>query len=158
AYVDLAPMASYLPQDAVVVLEDPASLTAELRAERDRILYDEAARAKHAHFRVEEFYEPEEAVAALLGERQAVCLHRTGVEGAISDPDSLERFESTPANSPTLATFDQADLERAIRTARTARGKGEALDPLVRRIRAWQDAGLRVLITARAQTQVERLV
>ncbi len=158
AYVDLAPLASYLPEGAIAVLEDPASITAALRDELGRAAADEAHKAREARFPIEAFYEPERRVAGWLGERVAVALHRTGVEGAAADPASLERFEVAPADTPSLAARDQSDLTRAIKAARASRGKHGALDPLVRRVVAWQEAGLRVLLAARADTQVERLV
>ena len=158
AYVDLAPLASYLPQDAIAVLEDPASITAALRDELGRAAADETHKAREARFPISAFYEPEARVAGWLADRVTVALHRTGVEGAAEDPASLERFEVAPPETPTLAAQDQSDLTRAIKAARASRGKHGALDPLVRRVVAWQEAGLRVLIAARAQTQVERLV
>ncbi|WP_437930515.1 transcription-repair coupling factor [Sorangium sp. So ce291] len=158
AYVDLASFASYLPGDALVVLEDPASLTAALRDELGRAAADRSHKDREPHFPLGAFYDDEAHVASWLGARTVVALHRTGVEGAAEDPGSLERFEVVPEDAPSLATRDQSDLERAIKAARTSRGKHGALDPLVRRVVAWQEAGLRVLIAARAQTQVERLV
>ncbi|WP_437666387.1 transcription-repair coupling factor [Sorangium sp. So ce1182] len=158
AYVDLASFASYLPGDALVVLEDPASLTAALRDELGRAAADRSHKDREPHFPLGAFYDDEAHVASWLGARTLVALHRTGVEGATENPGSLERFEVVPEDAPSLATRDQSDLERAIKAARASRGKHGALDPLVRRVVAWQEAGLRVLIAARAQTQVERLV
>jgi transcription-repair coupling factor (superfamily II helicase) len=158
AYVDLAPLASYLADDAVVVLEDPPALTRALRDEVGRALADEAHKARDAHFPPSDFYASEEDVARWIGGRAALALHRTGVVGEAADAGSLERFETAPEDAPSLATQDQSDLERAIKAARLSHGKQGALDPLVRRVRAWQEAGLRVVIAARAETQVERLV
>jgi transcription-repair coupling factor (superfamily II helicase) len=158
AYVDLTPLASYLPADAIFTLEDPAGLTGQLRDELGRAGADEQQKLREPHFRLNELYATEGEVAAYLGGRTVVALHRTGVEGAAADPASLERFEVTPEGAPSLATQDQSDLARAIKAARASRGKTGALDPLVKRIAAWQERGLRVICAARAQTQVERLV
>ena len=158
AYVELAPLGEYLPSDALFTLEDPAAITAALREELGRAAADEALKGREAHFPLRAFYESESEVAALLGGRAVVALHRTGIEGESADPGSLERFEVTPADTASLATQDQSDLERAIKAARASRGKTGALEPLVRRVRAWQEAGLLVVIAARAETQVERLV
>jgi transcription-repair coupling factor (superfamily II helicase) len=157
AYTDLAPLASYLPEDAAFVLEDPAASTAALRDELGRAAADLAQKEREPHFPFSAFYETEASVASLLGERAVVALHRTGIEGEPADATSLERFEAVPADTASLATFDQSDLERAIKLARASHGKAVALDPLVRRVRAWQEAGLRVIVAARAETQVERL-
>jgi transcription-repair coupling factor (superfamily II helicase) len=158
AYVDLAPLASYLPEDAIVLLEDPAALTRALRDELGRAAADETAKLRDPHFPLAAFYETEGAVASWVGERATAALHRTGIEGEPPDPASLARFEVAPEDAPSLSTFDQGDLERAIKAARASHGKTGALDPLVRRVRAWQEQGMRVIIAARAETQVERLV
>jgi transcription-repair coupling factor (superfamily II helicase) len=157
AYVDLAPLAEYLPADAVFALEDPAALTSALRDELGRAAADGAQKGREPHFPLDAFYEPELRVAGLLGARAVLALHRTGIEGESADPGSLERFEVVPAEAASLAAQDQSDLERAIKAARASRGKTGALEPLVRRVRAWQEAGLRVVVAARAETQVERL-
>ena len=158
AYFDLDPLASYLPDDAAFVLEDPPALTSALRDELGRAASFEASAGHEPHLPVSAFYTSETAVAELCGRHTVLALHRTGVEGASQDPASLERFEVAPPDTPSLATYDQRDLERAIKSARSSRGKTAALDPLVRRVRAFQEAGLRVVIAARAVTQVERLV
>jgi transcription-repair coupling factor (superfamily II helicase) len=157
AFVELTSLGEYLDGDTIVALEDPSAITRALRDELGRAAADEALKDREPHFPVVSFYEPEGRVTALLEGRAVVALHRTGVEGEPADGGSLERFEATPAGTASLATQDQADLERAIKKARATREKSFALDPLVRRIRAWQEAGLRVVIAARAETQVERL-
>ena len=64
---------------------------------------------------------------------------------------------------PEPVTYDEL-LDRtvryasAIRAARASRGKTGALDPLIRRVLTWQESGMRVILAARAHTQVERLV
>ncbi|AKT39499.1 transcription-repair coupling factor [Chondromyces crocatus] len=158
AYVDLAPFADYLPEDVTVVLEDPPALTSALRDELGRAAADASEKSRSPHFPLSAFYEAERGVARWLGSRVGVALHRTGVAGGVPGEDSLERFEIAPEETPSLATQDQSDMERAIKAARASRGKHGALDPLVRRVSAWQEAGLKVIIAARAQTQVERLV
>ena len=157
AYVDLAPLGSYLPEEAVVVLEDPAALTRAVRDEIGRALADEVEKRKEAHFPVAAFYETEEHVAAFVAARTAVVLHRTGISGELEGAASLERFEAAPEDSRSLATFDQSDLERAIKAARASKGKTGALDPLVRRGGAGLAGGVWVLRGGRAATQVERL-
>jgi transcription-repair coupling factor (superfamily II helicase) len=157
AYVDLEPLSSYLPEDAIVVLEDPAAVTAALRDELGRAAADLTQKDREARFPVAAFYEPEGAVAAVLAGRTALALHRTGISGEGAEAASLERFEVVPEDAASLATHDQSDLERAIKAARASRGKTGALEPLVRRVAAWQEAGLRVIVAARAETQVERL-
>lgn len=157
AFVELGPLSSYLPDDALVVLEDPPALTRALRAELDHATADLAHKSREPHFPVEAFFQSEGEVAGWLGSRTVLALHRTATLGAVDDPSSLERFEAFEGEA-TLGTTDQRELERAIKTARQAAGRSGAIEPLVRRIAGWRDAGLAVVIAARAQTQVERLV
>ena len=158
AYTELAPLAAYLPDDATVVLEDPAALTSALRDEIGRAAADETQKGKEPHFAIAAFYETEASVAAWLRGRTTIALHRSAVSGGEADVASLEAFEIAPEEAPSLATTDQSDLARAIKAARASKGKTGALEPLIRRIAAWQEHGLRVILAARAQTQVERLV
>lgn len=158
AYMDLEPIASFLPEDVILVLEDPPALTSALRDELGRATADEVHKGREAHLPVEAFFEPESGIADLFAARCVVALHRIGVTGTVVDPASIELFETTPEAAPSLSTYDQSDLERAIKAARGSRGKTAALDPLVRRVLAWQEAGMRVVLAARAETQVERLV
>jgi transcription-repair coupling factor (superfamily II helicase) len=158
AYVDLAPLGSYLPEDALFVLEDPAALTRALREEVGRALAHEAEKLRDPHFPLARFYVAEAELAAFLTRHVVLALHRTATAGDVADASSLEAFEAAEEGTPSLATFDQGELARAIKAARTAQGKGGALGPLVRRVHAWHEHGLRVVIAARAETQVERLV
>ena len=158
AYSELAPLASYLPDDALVVLEDPPALTSALRDELGRAAADETQKSREPHFPLADFYEAEASVATWVGARRTIALHRTGVTGGEAPRTSMEAFEIVPEDAPSLATQDQGDLARAIKAARASKGKTGALDPLLRRIAAWQEHGLSVVLAARAQTQVERLV
>ena len=157
AYVDLAAFTSYLPGDAIFVIEDPAAATSALRDELGRAAADRTHKGAAPTFPLAAFYAGEGELAAWLDGRTTLALHRTGISGAASEAASFERFEVVPEDAPSLATHDQSDLERAIKAARASHGKTGALDPLVRRIAAWQEAGMRVIVAARAETQVERL-
>jgi transcription-repair coupling factor (superfamily II helicase) len=126
--------------------------------ELGRAIADESAKQGVPHFPVAAFFESEGPVASALDAYAVLALHNTAFEGGQYSLASLEHFEVAPPDAPSLATFDQTCLERAVKTARASRGKSGALDPLVRRIANWQARGVRVIITARAETQVERLV
>ena len=158
AYYELAPLWSYLPAGCVVVLEDPSSITRAVREDAERALADAARKEGEIHFPLDAFYESESEVAAWLAARVVVPLHRTAVSGVSENASWFESLESAPEDTPSLATQDLSDLERAIHNARTARGKAGALDPLVRRVEAWRDRGMRVVIAARAESQAERVV
>ncbi|HLK36766.1 MAG TPA: transcription-repair coupling factor [Polyangiaceae bacterium] len=155
-YEDLDLILAYVPSDAVVLLDDPPRLTKAVRDEitRARADAEHTASARPA-FPPEAFYASENDVAGVLAQRGTVVLHRTAVVGVASD--GMAAFE-TARDPLDLAASDHDDLTRAVKAARSKRGKGATLAPLVRRVVHWQDHGLRVFATARAQTQAERLV
>jgi transcription-repair coupling factor (superfamily II helicase) len=159
AFGDLAPLAAYLPPGAFFVLEDPPALTRALRDELGRAMADENEKLNEPHFSRDAFYATEPDVADELAARPFLALHRGGgVVGGGDGAEDLERFEAPPEGAPTLDARPHDDLERAVKRARQARGKAGTLEPLVRRVRAWHDAGLGVVLSARAETQAERLV
>jgi transcription-repair coupling factor (superfamily II helicase) len=155
-YDELAPLLGYVPADAVVVLDDPPSITRAVRDELERAARDAAEKeGKAPSFLPSAFYVPEDEVAAALRARPVVALHRVAVAGEAEG--GLSAFESARAPLD-LGSRDHDDLTRAVKAARAAKGKNATLTPLVRRIERWHEHGLRVFVTARAQTQAERLV
>src|SRR5690606_36667188 len=56
-----------------------------------------------------------------------------------------------------LAAEDHAPLLAELEAHRRAHGKSDALAPVAAAAKRWLDAGLRVLFTARTQTQAQRL-
>ncbi len=154
-YDDLAPLSAYLPADARVVLAAPAAITAAVREELERATNDAAAKTNEPTFLVSTFYATEDEATEELARRRVVTLHATPVAGA-ADVQGLERWEI--AREPlSLAALDHEDLTRAVKAARGSKGRASTLTPVARRIQHWVDHGLRVFLTARAQTQAERL-
>jgi transcription-repair coupling factor (superfamily II helicase) len=156
AYYELESLLHYIPSDAVVVVDDPPALTRAVRDELERAASDAAEKGSAPHLAPTDLYEDEAVIAdALLG-HAVLALHRAPVSGGAPARD-LTAFESAPEDTPSLASRDQSDLERAVTLARGSRGKRGALDPLISRLVAWRDAGLTVFLSARSETQAERL-
>jgi transcription-repair coupling factor (superfamily II helicase) len=161
-YDELDPLLSYVPEDAVIVIEDPPSVTRALRDERAHA--EEGAGSRHGdgpRFPIQAFYETEERVAGELGSRPVIALHRTAVIGGAEG--GLSAFESAAlatdgAARLDLASADHQDLTHAVKAARSSKGKNVGLYALVRRVAHWREHGMRVFLAARAQTQAERLV
>jgi transcription-repair coupling factor (superfamily II helicase) len=154
-YEELDPLLAYVPGDAVVVLDDPPSITRAVRDELARADEDAKKKARTGPaFLPAALFSTEDEIARDVASRPVVALHRTPVAG---EPEAgLGAFES--AREPLdLASHDHQDLARSVKAARTSRGKNAGLAPLVRRIAHWREHGLRVFLTARAQTQAERL-
>jgi transcription-repair coupling factor (superfamily II helicase) len=156
-YEDLEALLAFVPTDAIVVLDDPSAITRAVREELARAEEDAAHKAGPS-FLPSAFYLSEDEVAADLASRAVVTLHRTAVLGETAETEgALARFEAV-RDPLDLDARDHQDLTRAVKAARSSKGKGAGLGPLVRRIAHFRGHGLRVFLTARAQTQAERLV
>jgi len=156
-YEKMESLFAYVADDAVVMLDDPPAIVSTLREALGRARADVATEERTPHFLVSTFFDDEDEVTARLEKKRVVALHRTA---AMGEPASgLDAYQVVPMNREPLdlAARDHEDLARAVKTARTTKGRGATLQPLVRRIAHWHDNGLRVEITARAETQAERL-
>ncbi|MBK6513924.1 MAG: transcription-repair coupling factor [Polyangiaceae bacterium] len=157
AFVEPAPLWEYLPDDLVVMLEDPPALTRALRDELGRAAHDAAVKSSSVRFDVASFYADEESVARGLVERPTLALHRAASVGEPGDDEGLlSDFEVASEDTPTLFTFDQADVVRAVKDKRSA-GKTQALEPLSDRLHHWAELGMSVVVVARTQMQVDRI-
>jgi transcription-repair coupling factor (superfamily II helicase) len=154
-FTEMATLFDYVGADAVFMLEDPSGITNAVHDDLEHAEADAAAKGKTPHFPASAHFQSEDAAADTLGAHRVVSLHRTPVRGA--SEQGLARFESSNGELD-LAARDHEALTRAVKAARTARGRTATLEPLATRIRAWRDYGLRIFVTARAETQAERLV
>jgi transcription-repair coupling factor (superfamily II helicase) len=153
-YDELAPLSAYLPDDARIVLASPPEITRMVRDELARVAADAATKASEPSFIASAHYRSEEEVAADLASRRVVTLHKTAVAGG--GGEGLEAWETT-RDPVHLGASDHADVTRAVKAARASKGKTNALAPVARRILHFKESGLRVFLTARAETQAERL-
>jgi len=145
----------YLDREATVLLDDPEAVVRSLREELFRAEDEARAREGTLHFPASAFFTDERTVLSALAERRVVTFGRSLVRGGSTE--GLSTYEV--ANDPIeLGAFDQEDLVLAMQRARASRGKVGSLEPLVRRIRHFREAGLRVVLSARTVTQAERLV
>jgi transcription-repair coupling factor (superfamily II helicase) len=154
-YDKMESLFAYVSDDAVVMLDDPPSIVSTLREALGRARADVATEERTPHFLPTTFFEDEDEVAARLEKKRVVAMHRTAAMGEAAT--GLDAYQVVGKEPLDLAARDHEDLARAVKTARTTKGRGATLQPLVRRIAHWHDHGLRVEITARAETQAERL-
>jgi transcription-repair coupling factor (superfamily II helicase) len=156
AFFELETIFDYLAPEAIFVIDDPSAVVRAFRSELERGLAGEAGRRGTPHFPARALYLAEHELEQRLAEHAVVALHRTAVAGPES-ASVLDNLESAPPDAPTLAFSDLSDLARAVKSARTEHGKQGALEPLLERVRAYRDAGLEVVISARTETQAERM-
>ena len=153
-YDELASIFAYLPDNVRVVLASPPEITRAVRDELERATNEYAAQVSEPSFIVGAHYRTEDEAAADLLRRRVFALHSTAIAGAPGEGLSAWETTSDPVH---VAALDNGDLTRAIKAARSAKGKANALAPVARRIHHFKESGLRVFLTARAQTQAERL-
>ncbi|MBW2735905.1 MAG: transcription-repair coupling factor [Deltaproteobacteria bacterium] len=140
----LDPLFSYLPQDAIWVLDEPDVLFAELASEdtRSAVAYESWVSDGHLAFPVERFFVPaEELKAQLFAQRR--------VELSLAEGD---------AETPRVECIarDNAELQAELKRARAERGE-MILKGLCTKLRGWSEEGCPVLIAAGSAAHVERL-
>ena len=157
AFSELVPFTHYFAADTPFVLDDPAAVVRALREEQERGVSGAASSAGKPHFPFSALYLEEAELAAELAERPVVAVHRAAVAGAAS-ASGLDALEATAPDAPALVIRDHEDLSRASKLSRTTRGKAASLEPLLKRLALWREAGLRVAIVARTRTQADRVL
>src|SRR5450755_898285 len=156
AFFELETIFDYLVPGAIFVIDDPAAVVRAVRTELERGLAGEAARRGTPHFPARALYLTESELDERLAKHAIAALHHTAVLGP-ETVSVLDNLENAAPDAPSLAFSDLSDLARAVKSARTEHGKQGALEPLLERVRAYRDAGLEIVISARTQTQAERL-
>ncbi|MCC6213456.1 MAG: transcription-repair coupling factor [Polyangiaceae bacterium] len=146
----------HLGSETCFVVEEAGDAVRALREALAAAREGEEAWRGRPRFALGELYEQEAELEARLTGRVVIAAHRSGIAGT-AGTEPLDRLEKLPEDAPALSTTDHATLERAVKAARTERGREAALEPLLRRIHAWREAGLAVAITARTATQAERI-
>ena len=144
----------YLPEEAVMVIEDPEATLDQ--AHRDRVRLREHAKHRLEDHRLaldpNEFLLDEDGAAAALQEHQRVEIRTLEVErpgsGSPSVPDdglpARIRLDALPTTSL------RAELL-------SARGEGDIGEPLARKVREWLHDGYRVHLVAPGRGHAERL-
>jgi transcription-repair coupling factor (superfamily II helicase) len=159
-YESLEPLFAYLGNDPLFVVADPPGVTQAVRAELERARTLASEKGREVCFPASAFFEEEDAVARRLDGHGCLVLHALAVRGDSSDDGAgpLARYETLPpGDASDLAARDHEGLSRAVKAARSSGRKTAVLGPLARRIAHWQDHGLSVVLTARADTQAERM-
>ncbi|MEZ4223551.1 MAG: transcription-repair coupling factor [Polyangiaceae bacterium] len=154
AYYELQPLWQLLPADTVFVVEDPERVVENLREELTQAQAAAALERDKPRFDFDALYVDEAAVARAAADLKVVLAHRSGVLGS-PRPDSLDAWQLTTEDAPSVLTRAHPD-PRASSVAPNQKKSG-LLDGVLRRLRVWHDAGLFVVLTARTETQSERL-
>lgn len=154
AFLEHEPFVTQLPDDVVLVLEEPAAVAEAVAASRELVHDREAAKRGAPHFPASVFLTPPEALDAWLSERSLVALSVNPVVGGEGGLAALAEIDD---DTPSLCAYDQGHLVRGVSLAQKEGGHATGLEPVVTHVRACEAAGLDVLFVARAVTQAERL-
>ena len=161
-YESLESLDAYLPPELVVLWDRPDRALPQLREEVERARRDHDARVEkrlptfpHASH----YLDPDEVLRTLARHR-AVVAHEVAVRTAERYPRGSEHdLEHVAAEGEVLDLGGESltRLAADIKSARTERGKADALMPLVEQVRYWQSHDYRVFVTGRTPTQAERV-
>lgn len=148
----------FLPPETPVVVLDPGDLARSVDLEITRATGDHDAKAAEGDpvYALGELYAEEEELAEQIEARRHVLIHPYASVGDTTAL-GLSRFEVAEEKALVdLAAEDQRPLVAELK-ARRGGGDEDALTPVADRTKGWLDLGMRVLFTARTETQAERL-
>ena len=155
AFYPLGTIWDYLSKDAVLMFADGPKTLANLKSDWERSVDTVQQIADEPHFPTEQFFINPNELDSMLEARRRFILGQSIVKG--DQVGALAWLEESSGEVASLNQHSHEDLERAVKLARTSRGKTAALDPLLERLAAWDDAGLNVTAVARTTTQARRL-
>ena len=154
AFSQLEPLMAQFPEDTVIVVEEPSAVASAIAALLDRAAADEVGKYGVPHFPLDALMTDSATIEAWLETRTGIGLNALPIAG---EHGVWADFATPRADGLTLAARTPDDLARALAEARSDRGHGTGLTPLVSRIEAWQASGLRVTLAARSRVQAERI-
>ncbi len=155
AYSELVGLSSQLPDDSLIVIHEPDLVIDEVRSELEQVRQAEQNAEEQPHFPIESHYLLERDLDETITGRPVLCLHRSAIVGG--DERGFFSLGQAPEGCPQLAFSSQDELAQKLEAARKSAGRSAGLEPLSRQIRAWHEEGFCVVITARINTQAERL-
>jgi transcription-repair coupling factor (superfamily II helicase) len=152
----------YMPSDVTTAIIDPTGVNRAVGTELERAREDRGAKVEEGQptFPVESLYMDEAETATALEHRPLAIMHRVAIGGAHDEEQEspLSRLESVDHDQVLhLGGEDQSTLAQELKAKRAQAGKDDALEPVAARARHWLDAGMRLVFSARTQTQAERL-
>ena len=150
ALYSLEPLGTFLPNESVVLIEDPAACVREIRAELDALEREEFE--GFPLFPKQEFLIDEQALVATLGRYRVTLLHSQAVVAEASAEPSLEGLEACPSDARSLATFGENQRKQG-----KAAKQVQALDLVQRKVEEASSQGQTVLVSTRSETQSDRL-
>src|SRR5262249_48066952 len=126
-YEALATLDDYLPEAARIALVDPAAITRTVREELTRGAEDAQAKAAEISFVLGAHFRTEEEATKALDARPVLTMQSVAVLGG--EDDGLASYERAP-DPMHLAASDNAEITRAVKVARSSKGRMTAITPV----------------------------
>ena len=161
-YPQLATLFDYLPPETQVVVLNPPEVDREARGELERAAVDHAAKeaAKAPVYPVSALYGDDAELIRELERRPLCVVHQLVVGGGHTEDESTplgRALDCSVEAALPLAAEDESPLATQLRARRAAKSGEDPLTPLVEYARKLTDEGLRLVLTAKTQSQAERL-
>ena len=144
----LEPLAASLPEDAVVIVDDPVAIERELEELWEELEKEHAAALERADLALppeEHFLRFEEAKATVASFPRAI-LHGLWLGGDVQEPHRQEPHR-----------FDLPGTAEIRKEIENHHGEDGALTPLVDRLKRWREKGTTTLIATGSAGQADKL-
>jgi transcription-repair coupling factor (superfamily II helicase) len=151
-YEQLASVFEYIPNDAVLVLDEVEAIDRVIAEETERSAREAQEREGAPSFPPDAFFVSPDQLRQRLSERTLAFASRTAVLGSAETGLETLRAGLMPEE---LWAFGNEDLVSATKRVRSTRSA--SLEPLVRRLTHFTNHGLSVVLATRALVQAERL-
>lgn len=155
AYSELFSLADTLPHEAAIVFHEPSLVVLEVEKELQRAADAASAVSEVPHFPLEAHYVLGAALDDAIKDRAVLCLHKSAITGG--DAEGFRALGQAPEDCAHLAISSQDEFSQKLESVRRQGGRSAGLEPLCRQIERWREEGMTVVLTARVETQAERL-
>ena len=155
AYSELCSLADVLPAESTLVFHEPTRVIEEIEKELTRVEIAWSSASAEPHFSPDSHYVVGPSLDQTIENRAVLCLHKAAITGGSST--GFQALGQAPEDCPDLAISSQDEIAQRLDSARRSGGRSAGLEPLCRQIAEWRDEEMTVVLTARVETQAERL-
>lgn len=155
ALAELEPLSQRIDPLAPLVFVEPDRICEAVEDDLERAQEAYASAKDEPHFPPDAHYVTRDLLEETTRGRTRVCLHDLAISGG--NEGGFFAIREAPDDTPHAGLRDQSELTARLQSTRQAEGRHAGLAPLVAQVRTWLDDGASVVISARGDTQADRL-